>query len=344
MIDLDTVAALGRTVGERPRGPGLAPVSDRQWAANFRHKHKMGCLKKITTERVPSTVSDLALDNKWRREFLNLVAQPQKYGVRIPECEPQSLPAWAQLGLDETPLQYALKLRGRYAAREQQVRHYNSADKRQATATPTPVVNHEGSVKLLQVLHRGKTSCCHAGLDLPRGLPSYMHEDHAKKKCQTGNTFKRLMIKVDTEGVKDTSDHRVAQNYQCVVIMDWGGSHPDDDELKRVDDAEMKVGQLILFCGAATHICFLWPRLSQPCQHCWRSGHQSRLVPVRTLKWLYNSKRSSIQHWSMVARSPPPTSMGEHPYPVPPSRRPRRGTGYTPSCEHRRSPPLRGST
>ena len=34
--------------------------------------------------------------------------------------------------------------------------------------------------------------------------------------------------------------------------------------------------------------------------------------------------------------SPPPTSMGQHPYPAPPSRRPRRGTGYTPSCEHRR--------
>ena len=42
--------------------------------------------------------------------------------------------------------------------------------------------------------------------------------------------------------------------------------------------------------------------------------------------------------------SPPPTSMGQHPYPAPPSRRPRRGTEYTPSCEHRRSPPLQGST
>ena len=42
--------------------------------------------------------------------------------------------------------------------------------------------------------------------------------------------------------------------------------------------------------------------------------------------------------------SPSPTSMGQHPYPAPPSRRPRRGTGYTPSCEHRRSPPLGGST
>ena len=42
--------------------------------------------------------------------------------------------------------------------------------------------------------------------------------------------------------------------------------------------------------------------------------------------------------------SPPPTSMGQHPYPAPPSWRPRRGTEYTPSCERRRSRPLRGST
>ena len=161
----------------------------------------MGCLKKITTERLPSTVSDLALDNKWRREFLDLVEQRQKYGVRIPEGEPQ-------LGLEETPLQYAPKLRGGYAAGEKQVRHYSSADKRLATATP--VVNREGTVKVLQVLHRGKTGRCHACLDLSQGLPSYMHEDHAEKKCLTGDTFKRLMIKVDTEVGKDRCDHGVA--------------------------------------------------------------------------------------------------------------------------------------
>ena len=78
VIDLDTIAALGRTVAERSRAPGLPPVLDRPWAANFRHRHKMGCLKKITMERLPSTVSDLALDNKWRREFLDLAEKPQK--------------------------------------------------------------------------------------------------------------------------------------------------------------------------------------------------------------------------------------------------------------------------
>ena len=96
VIDLDTIVALGRPVAERFPGPGLAPVLNRPWAANFRRTHKMGCPKKITTEQLPSTVSDLALYNKWRREFLDLVEQPQKYGVRIPEGEPQSLPAWAQ--------------------------------------------------------------------------------------------------------------------------------------------------------------------------------------------------------------------------------------------------------
>ena len=85
VIDLDTIAALGRTVAERSRGPGLAPVLDCQWAANLRRRHKIGCLKKITTEWLPSTVSDLALDNQWKREFLDLVGQLQKYGVRIPE-------------------------------------------------------------------------------------------------------------------------------------------------------------------------------------------------------------------------------------------------------------------
>ena len=132
---------------ERSRGLGLALALDCQWAANFRCRHKIGCLNKITTQRLPSTVSHLVLDSKWGREFLDLLEQPQKYGLRIPGGEPQSLPAWSQLGLDETPLKYAPKLPGRYAAGEKQGRHYSSADKRQATATL--LVKREGTVKVL---------------------------------------------------------------------------------------------------------------------------------------------------------------------------------------------------
>ena len=300
VIDLDTIAALGRTVAERSRGPGLAPVLDRQWAANFHRRHKMDCLKKITTERLPSTVSDLALDNKWRREFLDLVEQPQKYGVRIPEGEPQSLPPWAQLGLDEMPLQYAPKLRGGYAAGEKQVRHYSSADKRQATATP--VVNHEGTVKVLQVLHRGKTGRCHARLDLPQGLPSYMHEDHAEKKCQTGDTFKRSMIKVDTEVAKDRCDHGVVQNYPCVVIMDCVGSHLDDDELKRVDDAEIRLANLYYFV-ARPHMYVFFGRARR--SHVSNVGDQVINPGMRA--WLRDRlKRRHIDHCLKIHDGLPP--------------------------------------
>ena len=75
-LDPDTIAALARTIAEKSCGPGLAPVLDRQWAANFR-RHKMGCLKKSTTQRLPSTVCDLALDNKWKRDYLDVVEQPK---------------------------------------------------------------------------------------------------------------------------------------------------------------------------------------------------------------------------------------------------------------------------
>ena len=291
VIDLDTIAAPGRTVADRSRGRGLAPVLDRRWAANFRRRYKMGCLKKITTVRLPSTVSDLALNNKWRLEFLDLVEQPQKYGVRIPEGEPQLLPAqWAQLGLDEMPLQYTHKWRGEYAAGEKQIRHYSSGDKLQATATP--LVNREGIVKVLQVLHRGKTSRCHARLDLPHGLPSYMHEDHAEKKCQTGDTFKRLMIKVDTEVAKDRRDHGVAQNYPCVLIMDWVGSHLDDDELKRVDDAEIKLANLYYFTSRP-HIYVFFGRARR--SHVSNVGDQVINPGMRA--WLRDTlKRLHIDH------------------------------------------------
>ena len=74
VIDLDTILALARTVGNV------------QWAANFCPRYKMGCFKNMTAERLPSAVSDLVLDNKWRRDYLDVVEQPQKYGVSIPEA------------------------------------------------------------------------------------------------------------------------------------------------------------------------------------------------------------------------------------------------------------------
>ena len=68
-----------------------------------------------------------------------------------------------------------------------------------------------------------------------------------------------------------------------------------------------------------------------------RSSGKSALAPPCS-SWSSRPAGTRSGSWG----SPPPTSMGQHPYPAPPSRRPRRGTEYTPSCEHRRSPPLPG--
>ena len=81
-------------------------------------------------------------------------------------------------------------------------------------------MNREVTIKVLQVLHRGKASCCHARLNQPHGLPSYMHEDHAAEKCRTGETLKRPMMKVDTQVAKERRNHGVTQNYPCAVMMD----------------------------------------------------------------------------------------------------------------------------
>ena len=112
LIDLDRMLVFARAVAQRSRARDVLLVLDRQWAANFRRKHKMDYFKKVTTERLPFLMSHRALGNKSRRDYFDLVEQPRKYGVRIPKGDPQTLPLWAQFGLDETPPQHAPKLRG----------------------------------------------------------------------------------------------------------------------------------------------------------------------------------------------------------------------------------------
>ena len=55
-----------------------------------------------------------------------------------------------------------------------------------------------------------------------------------------GETFKRLVLNVDTEVAKDRGNHSVEHDYPCVIVMDRVGSHVNDDELKRVVDAKVK--------------------------------------------------------------------------------------------------------
>ena len=68
------------------------------------------------------------------------------------------------------------------------------------------------------------------------------------------------------------------------------------------------------------------------------SGKNARAPPCSS------SSSRPAGTWSGSWGSLPPTPTGQHPYPAPPSCRLRRRTGYTPSCKHKGSPPLRGST
>ena len=98
---------------------------------------------------------------------------------------------------------------------------------------------------------------------------------------------------------------------------------------------------------AATHAPRGWanPDLSLPLSRTRGAHHRGQVFwqegPGTPLTLLVVATRGDPER---VLGITPTQLNGQHPYPAPPYRHPRRGTGYTPSCEHRRSPPLRGST
>ena len=97
----------------------------------------------------------------------------------------------------------------------------------------------------------------------------------------------------------------------------------------------------------ATHAPRGWanPDLSPPLSRTRSAHHRGQVLwqerPGTPLLLLVVATRGDPER---VLRITPTNLYGAAPVPAPPSWRPRRGTGYTPSCEHRRSPPLRGST
>ena len=87
------------------------------------------------------------------------------------------------------------------------------------------------------------------------------------------------------------------------------------------------------------------PHLSPPLSRTRGAHHRGQVLwqerPGTPLLILVVATRGTQ---SGSSRQPPLTSTGERPCRAPPSQRPRRGTGCTPSCGHRRSLPLQGST
>ena len=91
---------------------------------------------------------------------------------------------------------------------------------------------------------------------------------------------------------KDRCDHGVAQNYPCVVIVEWVGSHLNDNELKRDNDAEIKLANLYYFV-ARPHIDVFFGRARR--SHVSNVGDQVINPGMRA--WLRDRlKRRHIHH------------------------------------------------
>ena len=104
------------------------------------------------------------------------------------------------------------------------------------------------------------------------------------------------MLKVHTQVGKDRRDHGVVQNYPCVIIMDWVGSHVNDNELKRVDDAEVNLSSVYYF-AAQPHIYVIFGRAR--CGHVSNGGDQVINLGMRA--WVGDRlTRDYIDHYLKI--------------------------------------------
>ena len=235
MIDLDAIAALRRTVAQRSRGHGLAPVLDRQYVVS-RRSRRSDCLLQCLTER-STTNGDV---NSWTSfsSLKSMVCVSLKVNPSC--CRLGRIWAWTRRPSSTRP-----------SCAEGMQPEKNRSD------TTAVLTSDRAGPRLWSTVKAPER--CYKCLDLCHRLPPYMHEHQAEKRCQTGDTFKHLMIKVDTAVAKHRCDHGVAPNYPYVVIMDSVGGRLNDDELKRVDDAEMSLANLYFFV-ARPHISVFFRR------------------------------------------------------------------------------------
>lgn len=77
-----------------------------------------------STDRPPLTATQALDVNIWRAKLKQLVAQPEQWGVDMPEGFPGPIPDELQLAADETPLHYVPKTKGTYRLEDGSMRTF----------------------------------------------------------------------------------------------------------------------------------------------------------------------------------------------------------------------------
>ena len=256
-VDRETMSMLADTVAEKmcPHTPKHEhPYFSAEWAHKWLQKENH-TWHKPTTERPPSTIGDLMLDNAWRDELERVIEDPRRFGIVMP-ARLVSLPKRAVVAADEIVLEYVPNLKGTFdPCGIESVHVTNSADKRQATGTP--IFDMLGEMVSFQVLWRGLTKACHAQTGkIEHLLHNAIFQDHTANKVQTGESWRRCIEDLAERHQRRMVQYELPESCPVLLVTDKCPAHVRKDLYGAVEGVEcsehllkMKDFNVYIFCG-----------------------------------------------------------------------------------------------
>ena len=237
-VDRECIALLAKDLVAKSRpylAPECTPSFDANWARDFKRRYDM-TWRSGDTDRAPSTCADIVADNEWRRQLLDVFANPAAHGIIMPEGM-TSTPRCCRLAMDETPIHYFPSLKGTYEGTGVSNVYIAYSDEKRMI-TGSPVTDPDGNIFLFPLLWKGTTTLCHPKVSptvTQYTSPLVMH-DHAKKKTQTHATFERLCDEIPKRGIDVKRAANLPEDTPIVEVIDNVPSHIDRQQLTKVDD------------------------------------------------------------------------------------------------------------
>lgn len=217
VVDKEVLIILAQEAMRAHRGDAAhLPEVSHNWVHSFRRRNELSKLKKSSTDRTPLTAAETVAVNAWREELNAVCLMPSSFGIAWNQpLEPEMI-----LVADETPLQYFPQTRGTFTQRSSdgnKAVYISGGDKRQITVTP--VVSASGTVPVMQVIWRGKTTRC---MPSSSGAHPSIFQTHAEKKCQTRATWSSLLTRIQRYAVEQRN---VCDKGPVLLVCDNAPSH-----------------------------------------------------------------------------------------------------------------------